>query len=272
MIPAVLHNKSNAFDFTLGQADQWIESYHKKTLEKISTTDWSNSLSPIQRLLTNTLRSLVRREDWVVKPADKNLGTCIMDRQMYIHMCMVHLSDTNAYEIYRGKPDFKDEFATLYRLLEAYDLHRAPKRANMSPLAASLLQLDLRQQSSTTALRKSQFYVLPKMHKKLRDDQDNIPGRPIVSSINSGTYFASKYLHNYLMQLSARLPSICRSSIEALQAVHNLQIPEGATILCADVASLYPSIPTEYGLKAVKQLLHAFRIDSQQGIEFHLHL
>jgi len=94
-------------------------------------------------------------------------------------------------------------------------------------------------------------------------------GRPIVSSINSCTYFTSKYLHNYLKKLTIKLCSICRSSLEVLSITSKLKLPIDSYILCADVTSLYPSIPIDFGINSVKYMLRCYNMPE---IDFHLSL
>jgi hypothetical protein len=117
-------------------------------------------------------------------------------------------------------------------------------------------------------LKISKFYALPKMH-KVTLDKPFPTGRPIVSSINSCTYFASKYLHNYFKKLTLKLCTICRSSLEVLVITHKQKLPLDSFILCADVRSLYPSIPIQFGMQAVEYLLHCYNMPE---IQFHLAL
>ncbi len=120
----------------------------------------------------------------------------------------------------------------------------------LSKLAKSLFQL-----LGKKALKLSSFYAVPKMHKS------PVVGRPIVASINSTTYHASKYIHNKLYPIMKKLNTICQSSREVIKAVVTLEkLPQGASILCADVKNLYPSIPIDYGMKAVETILHRYQL------------
>jgi len=66
-----------------------------------------------------------------------------------------------------------------------------------------------------------------------------------------------------------KLCSICRSSLEVLVITSKIKLPIESHILCADVTSLYPSIPIEFGLKAVKYMLHCYNMPE---IDFHMSL
>src|SRR5690606_31891751 len=82
-----------------------------------------------------------------------------------------------------------------------------------------------------------------------------IRGRPIVSSINSFTYHTSIYLHNVLVHVMKYLTTTVASSQEALTRIQNARLNNNSVLLCADVRTLYPSIPIEYGLSAVQKML-----------------
>jgi hypothetical protein len=94
-----------------------------------------------------------------------------------------------------------------------------------------------------------------------------VVGRPIVSSINSVTYHTSIYLQNKLFPIVKRISSICLSSHSVVKDLLKLEIPKGSVILCADVKNLYPSIPIDYGLHATHEMLHNFKLYSDEEIQ-----
>ena len=87
-----------------------------------------------------------------------------------------------------------------------------------------------------TNLRK--MYLLPKIHKRLF----NVPGRPVINSHLKG-----------IMQESW---SYIKDSNDFVNKTTNLKdIPQDALLVTADIVGLYPSIPHEAGLKALKEAL-----------------
>ena len=54
----------------------------------------ATNLAPHKQRLLNELRENL---DFIVFPADKNLGPCIIERDRYIAACLDHLSDTTTY-------------------------------------------------------------------------------------------------------------------------------------------------------------------------------
>jgi hypothetical protein len=78
-----------------------------------------------------------------------------------------------------------------------------------------------------------------------------LSGRPIVSSINTVTYFASKYLDHILQPIYKRISSYIESSQALVAFLDGWKVPNyrNCVILCADIDSLYPNIPLVEGLK-----------------------
>jgi hypothetical protein len=88
-----------------------------------------------------------------------------------------------------------------------------------------------------------------------------IEARPIVSCINTSTYYTSKYLDSLLQPIVNKLSSVVQSTQDTLRKLLQLTPQPNYILLSADVRSLYPSIPHEYGLKAVKSVLEWFNFD-----------
>ena len=201
----------------------------------------------IDSTIHKTLQQLGKNIHITIKPADKNLGTVLLNTTDYIYMCNKHLSDTNVYKCIESfTPNFY--YANLRQILHSYNKLYTNNTNNstlrkLTPLAKSLLQL----QKSPT-LRVSPFYCLPKIHKGTTP----IPGRPICSSLSSVSYHCSLYLDSKLRPLLKRLPTICHSTRQVVHEITNMTFPGNHVLLCADVANLYPSIPTLEGIAAVR--------------------
>ena len=103
-------------------------------------------------------------------------------------MCYAHLHDITTYaEIVNYSPD--ESYATLIDLLKTdKQYYMYPHdTVRITKSASSLLQL-----KDHDTLSIALFYCLPKIHKR---STPPIPGRPIVSSVNTLTYHASVYLY-----------------------------------------------------------------------------
>lgn len=242
---------------------QYIDDITRKATDNILKS--IPCTTSIDSLLNRTLRTLKNNKNIVIKPADKNLGVVILDSSTYAAMCLKHLNDTCTYARVHDYQPLR-LFAKLSRILFSYKkLYKQSEcsvslNPSRSDLANSLLQL-----KDSPLLRVPPFYVLPKIHKTLIHP---IPGRPIVSSINSVTYYTSLYLHSQLLPIVNLIPTICTSTLQLISDLSSLVIPSQSHILCADVVSLYPNIPTDLGLKAIKGVLSRFHLYTPSHINF----
>ena len=233
---------------------QYIDDWHcniNNTIDRIAFAK-TKQLNYIDKEILKALNQLANMHNIVIKPADKNLGPVILTHRQYETMCMEHLSNSNTYEI-TNNFDPNKCYIDLESILEKHNM-RYVQYANNSnkrqkretQLARSICQL-----KNSPLLRNAYFYCNPKMHKPGLVKK----GRPIVSSINSVTYHTSIYLHNILSPIMKYLNTTVESSQEALQRMQNITLTDNSQILCADVTSLYPSIPIDYGLSAVQKML-----------------
>lgn len=249
-----------------------VNKWHEEITAKLFnySTPVNNTISKYDAYILHDLKSL-KQLPVVIKPADKNLGTALLSPALYHDLCMQHLNDTTTYKKLDSDTNMsritKEVFQALEAILDSHGaLYKPPHRQRRrrteerlkSELAASLLQLNPAAANQIAAdqpaphqnnLRMSTFYVLPKLHKR------TISGRPIVNTINSYTYMTSIYLHRVLFQALPHLPTVVSSTHAALRRLLQLQLPPDAILLCADVKSLYPSIPINYGMHAVQRVL-----------------
>ena len=113
-------------------------------------------------------------------------------------------------------------------------------------------------------LRIPNFYCLPKIHK----DKIPIPGRPIISSINSMTYHTSIYLDKELQPTLKLINVICTSSRKIILDIENFMTTPNSVIMCADVTSLYPNIPIQLGDLTVTKVLEELQYFTPSHLKF----
>ena len=96
------------------------------------------------------------------------------------------------------------------------------------------------------------LYLLPKIHKRL----SNVPGRPVISNCGTPTEKASEFLDHHLKPIMQKGKSYIRDSGDFIGKIKNLtSIPSGSLLVTADVVGLYPNIPHDLGLKALREAL-----------------
>ena len=195
-----------------------------------------------------TLLLLKQRPDIIIKPADKNLGIVILNKNDYKSMCLEHLNDTTTYKLIESpEAEYQKAWINLQNILiEENRYFNNSKQESLSYFAKSICQL-----RNSESLRPAQFYCLPKIHKNVHP----IPGRPIASAPSTITYHTSIYINNILKPLLPSIPTICQSSFETLQTITTQSFPSTAVICTADVKSLYPSIPITLGLECIQRIL-----------------
>ena len=94
--------------------------------------------------------------------------------------------------------------------------------------------------------------MLPKIHKRLFD----VPGRPVISNSSFYTENISKFLDFHFQPLAKQVKSFIKDTNDFLKKLSNLQNVSKETLLCTvDVVGLYPNIPHEDGLEALKSVL-----------------
>lgn len=215
--------------------------------------------------LMASLKSVRNNRHVIVTEADKNMGIVITDRDKYVSEGLRQLNDTSTYSE-KSSVSWSFMVALFKRqrtiLNDHGQLTEGSDTSRLTSHARYILQL---QQSFETALQRAQsnvekeevlrrhtakFYLLMKMHKS------PVVGRPIVSTVNSVTYFASKYLDKVLQPLLPLIPSYIQSSQHLIYELEvspsALSFPSDCVILCADIESLYPNIPTDIGLVFVE--------------------
>ena len=104
-----------------------------------------------------------------------------------------------------------------------------------------------------TATNFGKLYLLPKIHKRLFD----VPGRPVISNCGTATEKYSEFLDHHLKKVMQNGWSYIKDSGDFIKKINNLDsILENAILVKADVMGLYPSIPHEVGLKALREALY----------------
>ena len=94
------------------------------------------------------------------------------------------------------------------------------------------------------------MYLLPKIHKRLYD----VPARLVMSNCERPTEKASEFLDYLLMEVMQN--SYIKDSNDFMKKIKHLKIiPDNAILVTTDVLGLYPIIPHEVGLRALKEEL-----------------
>ena len=108
--------------------------------------------------------------------------------------------------------------------------------------------------------RAGRFYLLPKIHK------EGCPGRPVISGCNTPTEKISRFVDHHLRPLVPTINSYIKDTNDCLRKLMDIgTLPEGAILCTVDVVGLYPHIPHDEGLQAVKEALLAWDSNLDEG-------
>ena len=270
-------NNSNSIDplRPTSTKSTWVPSKISKTLEEYLKEVKSKLSEEVKRCeqtdkkkfltrqysppwLVKTLNELRNNREIIITEADKNMGVAVVKTSEYIQLGLKQLLDTNCYELCLEPPNLNRLWAELKLLLNKrgflFDPTAKKKDTKYSKVALYLLQLEKRNENSANPnpnpppLKLGTFYMLMKVHKT------PLAGRPIVSSINTITYYTSKYIDMKLQPIYKRIPSFLNASRDLIVQLEDTQFNnhKDCFILCADVDSLYPSIPIDKGLEMMR--------------------
>ena len=189
------------------------------------------------------MRSLADDRSIVIKKADKGSCVAVRDRFDYVKEAEKQLADDKVYdEITYNKK-------VLSQLLETSNKYF---KGLKSKDFISEKELKFFTYEYKKVCNLSKLYLLPKIHKRLF----NVPGRPVISSCGAPTEKVSEFLDYHLkpvMQNGLSYIRDCQHFLERIKTIGN--IPENVILVTADVVVLYPNVPHQAGLNALKNAL-----------------
>ena len=246
------------FDKTLHRKTNWTAPKPKnKNLLKYFTeteqdiinfikfTDFSNTTHNLDKTEQNALEKMrTNNKNIIIKKADKGGAIVIMDENDYIDKIMKHLNDKTSYEIIVKNNEIilKDLKTNIISFLKTILYHYHINENTFKYLIPP--------ENPRTNL----FYILPKIHKP------EIPGRPIVSSVNSVTENISEFLTKCIQPLTSKLKSNISDTKNFLKTILSTEPPkQNIYLVSLDVTSLYTNIPHEDGINACIYFVNKYR-------------
>ena len=190
----------------------------------------------------NTLKELRRREDIVIKPADKGGAVVVWRRDLYVAEAQRQLRNTEFYTSIINKTTAQDSKKVKQSISSFVKSGKLPSEAD---------SLVVKEPKGPA------FYMLPKIHKHAT------PGRPIVSASSCPTELISEFVDSILQPLVASLPSYVKDTNHALHVLEDFTFDASVNqklIFTMDVSSLYTNIPNNDGLLAIKHFLPQSKI------------
>ena len=98
----------------------------------------------------------------------------------------------------------------------------------------------------------ARFYFLPKIHKRL----DNVRGRAVILNCGYHTENISSFLDFHLQPIAKNVESYIKDIYDFLKKLRSLTNVPGNSLCTMDVDNLYPNIPHDEGLYALRKRLN----------------
>ena len=185
------------------------------------------------------LRTLRNDSEIIIKSADKGSGVVVWDKEDYLKEADSQLSDASIYE----EIDYDPSSALEEMISECVNSIRD---------RGDIMDPDTLQFFSVDNPKLGRFYLLPKIHKRLC----RVPGRPVISNSGYYTENISAFLDFHLQPLSQKVKSYIKDTNDFLRKIRDLPDLPADSIFCTiDVVGLYPNIPHEDGLEAIRKSL-----------------
>jgi len=212
------------------------------TLDTLNAQAKNNLGTNLSKLQYYTMRKLVDNLNYIVRPADKNLGPCIMERAQYIVRVLTdHLCDVSTYKQLTAQEATTLERRckyTLSYLLQTY-------RHTLTEFEDEYFRRSLYEQ-----VRRPLFYINPKIHKTPWTT------RPVVSCVGSYNEIFSKWIDHWLKQLTNLLPPYLRDSAQVVSELQDIQtVPRRARLFTSDATAMYTNIDPKHGVDIISKFL-----------------
>ena len=220
----------------LARLKQQILSTYERAYEFASTS------RKFRRNLTasevRVMRSLRTSRELVIKPADKNLGLCVMTIDWYVAEGNRQMRAGN----YEQTRDF-----SMAAMLSKFDTFIAAHGQSISYTEARWLG----HQRLTGQFRLAVFYMLPKLHKT------PIKGRPIVASRAWVFTPLSQWLAYHLNEVLETCDTVLSSTASIITKLRSFANPLDGDVylVTADASDMYNNIPVDQAILAVGSLL-----------------
>ena len=210
-----------------------VEAYADALKFEIEKSKKHGIKSNVTKRENEALKRLSERSDIVIRRADKGGATVICSKDWYEKESYKQLNDLNFYKEVSEDDTKQHEIVIKDKLEELKE--------------AKLIESKLVKQLVPSESRTSEFYLLPKIHKK------GIPGRPVISSSGCATEKISAFVDQHLKPAAQKLPSYIKDTEDFIGKMRKLgKVGTNDYLVTLDVSSLYTNINNTEGIEAIK--------------------
>jgi hypothetical protein len=198
--------------------------------------------------LNQIVNQISKDSNFIIKPADKNLGLTVMDSNWYNNEILRQLNDNKYYfKCDNSKENIIEEVLIKYEII----LQKFPVD-HTNETYYEFLKNSPQVNNCLTKIPK--FYILPKLHKEI------VKGRPIVASCSWITTPISKYC-NWILQIeilekiNELSSSILKNSMQLVNELEDLEINTSSILVTCDIESLYTNINQNKAAEIILSIL-----------------
>jgi hypothetical protein len=231
------------------KSEDWEPPYASEALERCLVEIKENlnmqiscfHSRPKHRLNPNLqeLKQYLTQMNFLVKITDKNLGLSVVSLDWYRKQCLLHLSNTAAYE--RVEPKALEQVMKNELLTFTKDAH---------------LPAIFRKYIGASKMEYPRFYVIPKVHK------NPWASRPIIPSHSWITSRVAAVVDYALQPLLREFKTVLNSSQELISKLREVGPMEGCWLITGDVTAMYTNIDPFDAIRKITSILPA----TSQGI------
>ena len=190
------------------------------------------------------LQWLTEHPEVMVWSADKNLGTCVIEREEYIRLAFRdHLSDSKTYRKLT-ETESKARCKYIRTLIDSF-ITTFEKR-----IGAENTDFILKSTAEVKPGNEPSFmYLTAKVHKT------PLKTRPIISTVGSITSGLGRWIDVELKKISKHLPYIAKSSREIKSDLCSRTWAPASLLFTMDATSMYTNIHVKHALPTIKDFL-----------------
>jgi hypothetical protein len=233
-------------------ADSYTELYisnTEQTFKRLRTQ--SHVRMNISKQLLYVTQHMKNNKEYIIKPADKNIGPTIVTHTWYVNEMFRQILDTQFYK------EIEYSAFTKMRIINDIDNTLINIQSYQSIFTPQLKEY-IRQFYSTNKMCIP--HLLPKIHKLKHWIIEELQARLIISCVTYITTPLSKWLDALLQPLVQQIPTVTKDSKTFVQSIEALEISPNRRDKCilftGDISSLYTMIPTEKGIELMTRFLN----------------
>ncbi|VDI73170.1 Hypothetical predicted protein [Mytilus galloprovincialis] len=183
------------------------------------------------------LQSLKQNKEIVIKKADKNSSTVILDKKNYIEQALSQLNDGIHYEQIAIS-----HCTEIYNLIES-KVKILHEQSHIDDISLRYL-LD----TKVEKIQVGRLYLLPKIHKidlnirnEIRSNKEllqrvQIPGRPIISLCNSPIERIGQFIDYFLQPIVRQLWTFTQDTTFFINKIERIEAPDNVMLATFDIS------------------------------------